>query len=521
MQLEVIYQVGASRKDRHSELTNGLCDGRILDPLCCLLLDPKVRRKPKKLTFAGQGVEIEEYTHLFDLAQHHHILENLLSLASFGGQGFTRLAKSSYVKSTAYEDLRDRASKAQLLNENYLDMLCKILIRLMLSEPSALLEPAITPYNTRIRAVSADLLQVIVTRGDLDLITLQSIEDALVVRLHLLVEKSDYDLQNKLLHVLHSTVAAIAGHQKRVERKSVASEKAPLFSIDQPLGVHSSLLMPLLCRGICEQRNSAVIHHWVDFLLMTIQHFRNALQTLLFPLIDAISNRVQSFVQELQTAYDPAQKGKAASVGVNDADYTILLNALERLFSMALEEAKTAQPLQGETDQAERPQSGNDATGGGFLGYISTALGTTDGSASHLADSQPKAKSVLTAKLDSFIQLLLSAWNVSVYLDTAADFDEGTSQGYTSEHVQSRTKKAFERLYKTNATEILEGIVDRWNMEQQRLDLQDRLERQGRLFDILQYLSSSAQSVVSMLSDVIHGQYVNDKGKITPAVPTK
>jgi hypothetical protein len=481
-----------------------------------------VQRIPKTVTFAGQTVEIEEYTHLFDLAQHHHILENLLSLASFGGQGFTRLAKSSYVKSTAYAELRDRASKAQLLNENYLDMLCKILVRLMLSEPSSLLEPAMTPFNTRIRAVSADLLQVIVTRGDLDLIMLQSIENALVVRLHLLVEKSDYDLQNKLLHVLHSTVAAIAGHQKRVERKSVASEKAPRFSSDQPLGVHSSLLMPLLCRGICEQRNSAVIHHWVDFLLMTIQHFRNALQPLLFPLIDAISDRVQSFVQELQTAYDPAQKGKAASVGVNDADYTILLNALERLFSMALEEAKTAQPLQSETDQSDRPHSANDATGGGgFLGYISTALGTTDGTASHLADSQPRAKSVMTAKLDSFIQLLLSAWNVSVYLDSAADFDEGTSQGYTSEHVQSRTKKAFERLYKTNATEVLEGVVDRWNMEQQRLDLQECLERQERLFEILQYLSSSAQSVVSMLSDIIHGQYVNDKGKITPAVPTQ
>lgn len=494
---------------------------RILDPLCCLLLDPKVRRKARTASFAGQHVDIEEYTHVFDLAQHLHILENLLSLASFGGQGFTRLAKASYVKSTSYEELRDRASKAQMINDNYLDFLCKVLVRMLLSEPIPLLEPAILPFNTRIHAVSADLLQVIITRGDLDLATLQSVEHALVIRLHLLVDKSNYDLQNKLLHVLHSTVAAIAGLQKRLERKSMTSEKGLRISIDQSLGGHSSLLVPLLCKGICEQGNSAVVHHWVDFLLMTIQHFRNALQSLLFPLIDAISARVQRFVQELQTAYDPAQKGKAASVGVNDADYTILLNALERLFSMGLEEAKTAQPLDTEPGASDRPQTASDGAGGGFLGYISTALGTADGASAHLTESLPKARSLMNAKLDAFIQLLLSAWNTSVYLDVACDFDEGTSQGYTAEHVQSRTKKAFERLYKTNPTDVLEGIVDLWNMEEQRLDAQDRLERQERLFDILGHLAASAQSVVSMLAEIINGQFTNDKGKITPVIPTK
>jgi hypothetical protein len=254
---------------------------------------------------------------------------------------------------------------------------------------------------------------------------------------------------------------------------------------------------------------------------MTLQYFRNALHALLFPVIDAISARVQEFVQELQTAYDPAQKGKATSLGVNDADYTILLNALERLFSMALEEAKTAHSSEESADQTDRPQTASDAAGGGFLGYISTALGAADGLSSQSADLQPKAKSTMSAKLDSFIQLLLSAWNVSAYLDSVCDFDEGTSQGYTAEHVQLRTKKALERLHKTNPTDILEGVVDRWNLEQQRMDTQDRLERQERLFDILDYLSSSAQSVVTMLSDIIHGQYVNDKGKVTPMVPTQ
>lgn len=483
-------------------------------------MDPKIRRRAKNTVIAGQPVSIEEYTHVFDVAQQHHILENLLSLASFGGQGFTRLAKSSSVKSTTYGLLRERAGDANMLSDNYLDMLCKLLTRIVLSEPSPLLEPAILPVNIRMLAVAADLLQVIITRGDLDLPTLQVIENALVVRLHMLIDQSRNDLQNKLLHVLHSTVAAIAGHQKRLERKSITSDRGTRSSVDHPLGVHSGLLVSLLSKGICQQRDSALVHNWVDFLLMTLQHFRNTLHSLLFPLMDAISLRLQGFVQELQTAYDPTQKGKAASVGVNDADYTILLNALERLFSVALEEAKTAQPGDDEANREEKTQTGSDVPGGGFLGYISTALGTGDGSALAV-DAQPKAKSVMNAKLDSFIQLLLSAWNVSVYLDTICDFDEGISQGYTAEHVQSRTKKAFERLYKTNATDVLEGIVELWSMEEQRLDAQDRLERQERLFDILNHLASSAQSVVSMLSEVIASQFIGDKGKTAPAIPTK
>jgi hypothetical protein len=486
--------------------------------LCCLLLDPKVHRKTKTVNFAGREIDIEEYVHVFDMAQHQHILENLLSLASFGGQGFTRLARTSYIKSTTYEELSERATKAHMQNDSYLDVLCKILVRFLLSEPSSLLEPAMLSINTRLHALSADLLQVVISRGDLDVTTLQSIENALVVRLHILVTRSNYDLQNKLLHVLHSTIAAIASHQKRVDRKSIASEKANRLSTDQPLGVHSSLLVPLLSEGICDQNNSAVIHHWVDFLLMTLQHFRNALHTLLFPLIDAILNRVQGFVQELQTAYDPASKGKAASVGVNDADYTILLNALERLFSVALEESKTAVPSDDEL--AERPQTATDGTSGGFLGYISTALGTADGSATHALENSSKAKSVMQAKLDSFIQLLLSAWNVSAHLEVASEYDEGTSQGYTAEHVKSRTKKAFERFYKTNPIDVLEGIVELWNMEEQRLNIEDRIERQDRLFDILDHLAPSAQSVVSMLSDIINAQFTNDKGKVTPVVPS-
>jgi hypothetical protein len=46
------------------------------------------------------------YTKRFDAARVHHVLENLLSLARFGGQGFTRIAKTCPVSQTHDPHLR-------------------------------------------------------------------------------------------------------------------------------------------------------------------------------------------------------------------------------------------------------------------------------------------------------------------------------------------------------------------------------------------------------------------------------
>ena len=103
----------------------------------------------------------------------------------------------------------------------------------------------------------------------------------------------------------------------------------------------------LMSDGITKQRNGAIVHHWVDFLLMTLPHLRTSLSALLFPLIDRIGLRLRTFVDEMEMAYDPTRKGKGKAVSshsadVSDADFAVLLNALERLFAIAVDEAKTA-----------------------------------------------------------------------------------------------------------------------------------------------------------------------------------
>jgi hypothetical protein len=92
----------------------------------------------------------------------------------------------------------------------------------------------------------------------------------------------------------------------------------------------------------------------------------------------------------MELVYDPTKKGKGRSQAgdVNDADFAVLLNALERLFAVASEEAKAATAQDEDSAASERPQTA-DAHSGGFLGYISTALGATDGSTGTV-DTLPK-----------------------------------------------------------------------------------------------------------------------------------
>lgn len=72
-------------------------------------------------------IDCFEYEHVFDTAIVQNALDNLLSIASFGGQGFTRLAKSSMISQSHFEDLKQRAHAAGIAADNYLEGLCRIL----------------------------------------------------------------------------------------------------------------------------------------------------------------------------------------------------------------------------------------------------------------------------------------------------------------------------------------------------------------------------------------------------------
>jgi hypothetical protein len=80
----------------------------VLDPILFILLNPAIVHRPVSVKISNVSIEIVHYRCPFDQARVQHVLENLLSVIRFGGQGFTRVAKGSVTRQTPDEALRKR-----------------------------------------------------------------------------------------------------------------------------------------------------------------------------------------------------------------------------------------------------------------------------------------------------------------------------------------------------------------------------------------------------------------------------
>lgn len=80
----------------------------VLDPLVFALLDPAIKPQARTVKIDNVRVPVLAYAESFDQAVVLHALDTLLALARFGGQGFIRIAKGSFLKHTLDPALRER-----------------------------------------------------------------------------------------------------------------------------------------------------------------------------------------------------------------------------------------------------------------------------------------------------------------------------------------------------------------------------------------------------------------------------
>lgn len=80
---------------------------RILEPIFYDLVDPIIRRKPCRTKLRGKEVQGYVYEQAFDQRYIHHLLEVLLAIVQFGGQGFAKAARSALLN-RSYEPLLRR-----------------------------------------------------------------------------------------------------------------------------------------------------------------------------------------------------------------------------------------------------------------------------------------------------------------------------------------------------------------------------------------------------------------------------
>jgi hypothetical protein len=86
----------------------------ILDPILYDLLDPSVKRIPSVTKINGKPLQSFSYERSFDQTYVNHLLETLLSVVKFGGQGFGKTVRASPVRKSHSPELVERIISGEL-----------------------------------------------------------------------------------------------------------------------------------------------------------------------------------------------------------------------------------------------------------------------------------------------------------------------------------------------------------------------------------------------------------------------
>jgi hypothetical protein len=81
---------------------------RVLDPLLYDLLDPGIHRVSSVVEVNGKELHDFSYERPYDQSYLKYVLETLLSVVRFGGQGFNKTARTSYIRKSHHDGLKAR-----------------------------------------------------------------------------------------------------------------------------------------------------------------------------------------------------------------------------------------------------------------------------------------------------------------------------------------------------------------------------------------------------------------------------
>ncbi|PFH49049.1 hypothetical protein AMATHDRAFT_5245 [Amanita thiersii Skay4041] len=470
---------------------------RILDPIVYELLDPSMRRTPTVSKVKDREIATYLYERPFDERYTSYLLELLLAIIRFGGQGFVKTARSAFIKRSYHPGLVQRTESGGIAgpDPSYLDVLVELLSRYISSEPKPALESTMHAFNVSIQSTSIDMLQAIVARGEIDPTTVEAIEAVIVGKLFFCIHTGRLDLQNKLLHLLHSIMSAsvFAGKQKIEESNDLSTEKvneAPGASYSP-----NSLLVQTLVDGLAIPTNRPILQHWMDFVLTAVPQFQPSLCAVVTPLNESLCRQLNSSLKNLLEASSRTRTSILdISVATTDAELITLLNGLERFILLGLATSPESSVLEEETASTEKPAT---EAGGGLLGYVSTVFVGSDA-------SQPAAEEQLTSRspgyqsLDDGIRVLYTVWGSLVWNAPKDYSSSDDSLAFIYSRTRLRCRRVLEHLFRMQSAEVLESIIDCWNRGASTSVISPDVP-----FELVDVLIASAQSAVHMICECI------------------
>jgi hypothetical protein len=335
------------------------------------------------------------------------------------------------------------------------------------------------PFNEILQSSTVDLLQTLVARGDIDMITLHGVESAVIGKLYSCIHIGRLDLQNKLLHLLHSTISALHGQlDAEMQKSSRVSQGEQVFDPSKPQAPPTRsysvnpLLIQTLVDGISTTSNRPIIQHWLDFILMTIPQFHEMLQPAILPLNESVCRQLRIALNEV-TSISHSQSTTADVMSYStDADFVMFLNAVERLALLSLSHLQQPNSLEDDVLN-EKPNQES----GGLLGYVSNVFSSDQGtvlSEDQVAVSihsvsfrtlliQGQVRFTDNRGLHEAIRVLYAVWEQLV-IPAHPDWDsQKESLTLIYMRTRSRCRRVLEHLFRAHPLEVLESVIDCWS----------------------------------------------------------
>ncbi|KAF8913192.1 Dopey, N-terminal-domain-containing protein [Gymnopilus junonius] len=463
---------------------------RVLDPILHDLLDPSILRTATVFKVRGRDLTGFLYERAFDQHIVNYLLETLLSIVTFGGQGFARAARTALVKRSNHSGFVQRVLNSNIVDADasYLDVLVEVLLRFVQSEPKPFLTTSMQSLNTAIQSNAIE----------------GAIEAIVVGKLYFSVHTNRLDLQNKWLHLLHSVIS-VATSQLEASRKSAPTahdengpeipgilDKGPDSVIRYPL---NPLMTQTLVDGISTHSNRPVLQHWLDFILMAVPQFQPALQAVVTPLNDCLCRQSISALGDVLKA-------------ANQTD-------------VYAEDFCTSSCVTSEVDGSEEevPATEKSTTeASGLLGYVSNVF-TSESSSSNQTDQLTdvliwdvvtQTRSPGYRSLDEGIRVLYSIWASLVWkpLHVWSVKDDTLSLIYS--RTRLRCRRVLEHLFRVQTTEVFESFVDWWSRETTL-----STSSPDSAFELMDVLVLTAQNAVHMICESITARTlaISEKGR--------
>ncbi|CDW94802.1 hypothetical protein, partial [Sporisorium scitamineum] len=527
---------------------------KVVDPLLHMLL----RNRPVSAASAtmdvyGIRVAFPQIDEPLNLKLIQYALRTLSALAQFGGPSFAKALAttplSASLSTTTKQLIRAETVGA---SSTYLDALldeCAIWVGAQASSP---LQGSYNSTLTATRADAVELVQSFVQRSTCPRERLNQLETLFIEALLVSVQQGTTSIQNKMLHTLHSILAAKTSHSSRPDllrrRFSSTSHSQRLHQRDESAGrseaeagAHSplvnqkpasstasvllakqphSLLLPLLHRGLVTPSNRPVLQLWSDFVLMTAPLYRGSAALLLLSLNQTACDLIAKAMLEVSGSYVPTAgrptfgaelvvQSHDAKCSFLESDVLLLINLAERLLILATPGTGGEAPMStasrvaatedaASADAAVVDEKGlQEHDGSGLLGYGSNVFSSDAAD----ADGLDTPRDGPTYNLSHTIQTL---HRVSTVCNAELSHTDAKSLSLDamSSKVKLRCRRAFERIYRAHPADTVESLLHCWHVSVKSGRTRNEASTQA-VIEILDIVTPSAQILVTFLCDVL------------------